>query len=117
MINEKIRKDKTVKGGKIGALISAIVFFAIFGVMFTQFSVMISWQKVLTIVVAIIALGICVACFIIISYQKEKIKQANASVIKNGLSYLKSVLDEIKDWRQDYKTEDAVNDQLISLLN
>lgn len=117
LIKEKIRNDKTVKSGLLISVIGFVVMAIVGLIIGFNISNMEPNQIIFGIVITAIIGGIGVAGIMMMSYQKRKITDANREVIKNGLHYLKLVLEDIKQWKLDYKVQDANNQKIIDLLN
>ena len=114
-IKKQIKGDKTIKNCTLFTVISFLIALGLTALaIFLKNTTAI--QRVFIIIAALVAYAVAIIFIYMANYQKHKIIDANQIVIDNGLRYLKLVLDDIKKWKLDYKTQDDKNKEIISLL-
>ena len=72
--------------------------------------------SVTLLVLGIVALGIAVFMICMRADQAKKIRKAYEYRIKNGVKMLKTGLEDMARWRQYYKEQDAIHEELLRVL-
>lgn len=117
IVKQKVKTDKShiICGNTL--IIAAIAF-----VLFTVLAVVgfiADWgigASVTLLVLGIVALGIAVFMICMRADQAKKIRKAYEYRIKNGVKMLKTGLEDMARWRQYYKEQDAIHEELLRVL-
>lgn len=117
LIRQKIKEDKS--NATCGKMLGAgAVLFVLFAVL-TAVGFISGWATGITItllVLGVVSLGIAVFAIIMKADQGKKIKQAFQYRIQNGVKMLETGLADMARWRQYYKEQDAIYEEVIRVL-
>lgn len=117
LILDRVQGDSDIRKCRAGIVLFPLAAVALIAIFAANAADMIVWQKVLLSVLTVVCIGGLVGCIAAFSYLKQRIIAANQSVKENGLQYLRRVLDEMAQWRAEYKKQDSRNNELKEFLN
>lgn len=117
IIKKAVKEDKSnITCGKVlGGAVALLILFTILSVV----GFISNWHtgiSVTLLVLAVVALGIAVFAAIMKVDQGKKIKQAYQYRIQNGIKMLKTGLEDMARWRQYYKEQNAIFEEVIRVL-
>lgn len=117
IIRQQVKTDKSyLTCGKV--LFGSAALFVLFLIL-SVVGFVTGWgtgANVTLLVLAIVALGAGVLMGFMQADQKKKIRRAFEYRIKNGVKMLKTGLEDMARWRQYYKEQDAVHEELMRVL-
>lgn len=117
LVKQSVRNDKTHNTcGKV--LLGSAAAFALFLILCVV-GFIAGWDtgsNVTLMVLAIVALGVSVLMVFMRIDQKGKIKKAFRYRIDNGVKMLEKGLEDMAHWRQYYKEQDAIYEELMRVL-